>query len=462
LTTMTSSFRRKTASSPAQERHINIAPGTRVSQSNPQVLLTSTGIPSLDDILGGGLQLGTDLLLLNPDPHSSHASLVQKYCISQGLASGHHVHVFDSDPKDIVASCMWKLDADSNSNPIQTSNEDDESDMTDDKVKIAWRYESMEKFKTTVSSPSSINDDFCEAFDLSSRIPSTVIERATTSGKLSYCDISSEEHTYETIACCIKGILAKTYDQASSNTGSVVVRLILPSFAGPLWGDPSSQKIISFLLRLRSLLRSYPLACAVFSLPSHLCNSTLSDSSWMDTLGWVSDACISLDAASADPSMAVVLPSHHGLVRIISLPRVQMLVPGSDRSSTLRGISASSLSSSSGGVGENNLAFKCTRRRLVFETFHLDVEGGVGERRTTPAATASTLGHALDGHRQEPAPLINDRATASIQVQVEKNVSEAKRDVQMQLANDNAGTKPQKKARRKVGFQTDKPDIYDF
>jgi elongator complex protein 4 len=39
------------------------------------------------------------------------------------------------------------------------------------------------------------------------------------------------------------------------------------------------------------------------------------------------------------------------------------------------------VSGSSGGR-ENNIAFKCTRKRLVFEMHHLDVEGGVGERRT--------------------------------------------------------------------------------
>lgn len=110
----------------------------------------------MDDILGGGLQLGTDILLLNPDPHSSHATLVQKYCISQGLASGHHVHIFDSDAKDLVASCMWKPEAEHVSNFVTTSNEDEESVSTDDKVKIAWRYERMDKFKTTVSPASSI------------------------------------------------------------------------------------------------------------------------------------------------------------------------------------------------------------------------------------------------------------------------------------------------------------------
>jgi len=40
-----------------------------------------------------------------------------------------------------------------------------------------------------------------------------------------------------------------------------------------------------------------------------------------------------------------------------------------------------------GRSGENNLAFKCTRKRLVFETLHLDVEGGRGERQIPATAT---------------------------------------------------------------------------
>ena len=40
------------------------------------------------------------------------------------------------------------------------------------------------------------------------------------------------------------------------------------------------------------------------------------------------------------------------------------------------------------GAGENNLAFKLKRKRLVVETLHLGVEGGVGERRTEPAPSS--------------------------------------------------------------------------
>lgn len=153
------------------------------------------------------------------------------------------------------------------------------------------------------------------------------------------------------------------------------------------------------------------------------------------------------------------MPSHHGMVRILSLPRFQTLVPISDRSSSLRGISASSSSGNSGGVGENNLAFKCTKRRLVFETFHLDVEGGVGERRTTPA-TGSILDSTSTESRQDPQATQNVRATATIQVEVENNIAKALLEGPKKSSTE--ATKPLKKVRRKVGFQTDKPDIYDF
>ena len=77
----------------------------------------------------------------------------------------------------------------------------------------------------------------------------------------------------------------------------------------------------------------------------------------------------------ADPALSATFPSYHGLVTIHTLPAPHTVLPPSDKHSTLRG---------SGVSGENNIAFKCTRKRMLFETLHLDIEGGVGERRTTP------------------------------------------------------------------------------
>lgn len=96
-----------------------------------------------------------------------------------------------------------------------------------------------------------------------------------------------------------------------------------------------------------------------------------------------------ISTSRADPSLSLTFPSHHGLVHVHGLPAPLSLRSASDRSSTLRGISTVS------GGGENNLAFKCTRKRFVIETHHLDVEGGVGERRTTPMG--KTVGVGGDG-----------------------------------------------------------------
>ena len=141
-----SSFKRRN-NAPTQR----LLPGTKMSQANSSIHITSSGVLSLDDVLGGGIQLGAYLLLLNPDPHSAHTDLLQKYFISQGLASGHKVHVFDYEAKSLVETCMWMP----GESAMRTTEEDERPKDEEDKVKIAWRYENMQKFKTTVASKDS-------------------------------------------------------------------------------------------------------------------------------------------------------------------------------------------------------------------------------------------------------------------------------------------------------------------
>lgn len=167
---------------------------------------------------------------------------------------------------------------------------------------------------------------------------------------------------------------------------------------------------------------------------------------------------------TADPSLTATFPSHHGIVHIETLPVPHMLVPPSDRFSMLRGLSASS--SASGGGGENNLAFKCTRKRLIFETLHLDLEGGVSERRTTPAVTSdiiqSAVGVGSGGGKErslnegiaagEPSRL----AKVDVCLEHENNTS-----AQVTAVEGSADVKPKRK-KKSVAFQSDRPDLYDF
>jgi elongator complex protein 4 len=108
----------------------------------------------LDDVLGGGHPLTSTFLVSAPDPHSSYGDLVLKYNIAQGLVSGHDICIIGESAKELVELTMWKSSSSagsSSSDPNRAEQDDD----TDSKIKIAWRYEHMKQFKTTVSSTTS-------------------------------------------------------------------------------------------------------------------------------------------------------------------------------------------------------------------------------------------------------------------------------------------------------------------
>ncbi|KAL5495200.1 ELP4 [Sanghuangporus weigelae] len=455
---MSSSFKRKTESTPQ-----TLPNGIKQSPALSTVFLTSSGIPSLDDVLGGGIQLGTSFLVLNPDPHSAHTDLLQKYFIAQGLASNQTVHVFDADARNLAKSCMWIPGATATS---VTEDAEDGLEAKDGKVKIAWRYEHMQKFKTTVSTQGSDQEDFCRPFDLSQSIPPDTIESFLAVGLLRIEDSYLEDATdvYDRVIQRIEDIV-KSCDNSNSTTKQVT-RISIPAFTSPIWGDPNPTKVLHFLIRLRALLRSADLVCAFITASAHISSDAWAGEGWTEKLAWVSDACIGLNSFSADPATSALFPSHHGLLKIYRLPCVQTLVPASDRFSNLRGLSAPTSSISSGGIGENNLAFKCTRKRFVIETFHLDIDGGVSERRTTPAVSSiaiqegdtgkvSSCDHSHHDPGREPRVLIEREIRARIGG--ESEIPKLPEEISQIQKSD-----IKKKAKKRVGFQVDRPDIFDF
>jgi elongator complex protein 4 len=77
---------------------------------------------------------------------------VLRYFVSQGLVSGHRVCLIGGSEDELgtfVRDCMW-LPKDSQSNVNDDEEGDGDGDDELQKVKIAWRYEKMKQFKTTV------------------------------------------------------------------------------------------------------------------------------------------------------------------------------------------------------------------------------------------------------------------------------------------------------------------------
>lgn len=191
----------------------------------------------------------------------------------------------------------------------------------------------------------------------------------------------------------------------------------------------------------------------LIALTPHLSSPTYSDH-WIPKLAHLSDACVTLQGITSDPVLGPTFPAYSGLLSIHATPSPHTFLDPSRRFSQLRGLNITTHTGETGG-GENNLAFKCMRKRFVVETLHLDVEGGVGERRTTPSA--STIANisspqdnsASEAHRHlHPAPL----AKVSIEAPLEPS-----RDMPSSMASE-----PPKKAKKKVAFRAHDSDLYDF
>jgi elongator complex protein 4 len=101
------------------------------------------------------------------------------------------------------------------------------------------------------------------------------------------------------------------------------------------------------------------------------------------------------------------------------------------------------------------------RKRLIFETLHLDLEGGVGERRTTPSMNAMALeaGMRVHEHNHEhdaETPRNAVDMAAALEVAIEVGAEGNK----MQDA-PSVGVKVKRPSKR-VAFHSDRPDLYDF
>lgn len=113
------------------------APGTRPSPLDGR-LTTSTGTASLDTLLAGhaGLPLGSSVLI-EEQGTTDFAGVLLKYYAAEGLVQGHHVHV-------LGYGSNWKHELPAISTGKTSSNVSRRTDSaSEDRMKIAWRYETL-------------------------------------------------------------------------------------------------------------------------------------------------------------------------------------------------------------------------------------------------------------------------------------------------------------------------------
>lgn len=203
-----------------------------------------------------------------------------------------------------------------------------------------------------------------------------------------------------------------------------------------------------FLIGLKKLIRSKD-AAALITFPPHLSLPGVV-SGWISQIAFSSDACITLQGFSSDPSLSASFPQYSGLLTIHSTPSPTTLLPPSYRFSELRGLHTGGGTGTITSGGENNLAFKCMRRRFVIETLHLDIEGGVSERRTAPPTGLASMDATI------PSTLTtNCHSTASVEI-----VAQARSGAT--VLDEPPPPSPKKKPKKSVAFRSDRPELYDF
>ncbi|XP_070329323.1 elongator complex protein 4 isoform X2 [Odocoileus virginianus] len=315
-------------------RLVSIA-GTRPSVRNGQ-LLVSTGLPALDQLLGGGLAVGT-VLLIEEDKYNIYSPLLFKYFLAEGIVSGHALLVASAkeDPADILQKLPAPLIDDSYKKECDEDvcSHKTESDI---KMKIAWRYQLLPKMEAGPVSSSR----FGHYYDISKRIPQELIETSKWHGFFLPEKISS---TFNAEPCSLTSGYMKLlqfiqniiYEEGFDGSNPQkkqknILRIGIQNLGSPLWGDDicctensdTSHSLTKFLYILRGLLRSSLSAC-IITMPTHL----IQNKAVIARVTNLSDTVVGLESfIGSEKETNPLYKDYHGLIHIRQIPRLNNLI----------------------------------------------------------------------------------------------------------------------------------------
>ncbi|XP_075972796.1 elongator complex protein 4 [Anticarsia gemmatalis] len=324
--------------------------GTKVKNNLP---IVSSGIPSLDHVIGGGLPAGS-IFAVEEDVLANYSRILIKYFLAEGVACKHDLFVASADenPEDIVKELPL---------PTTIPQDDEVKAMAVDvnKMKIAWRYEGLTQVESSFGSSTS----FGHHFDLSKHIDTDTIK----SCNINDCKLDMDSGDskgfknglYYKLLTSIKDAVSKEEYKSSVKKNSNVLRISIQSLGSPVWmamdceqeQDGSfGQDLIKFMYCLRVILRDTN-AIAFVTIPSHL----FDDDHIMNRLLYSIDNAVRIESfAGSSRETNPVYKDYHGLFHISKLSALYSLVPFVPPSL--------------------DLAFKLKRKKFVIEKLHLPPE----------------------------------------------------------------------------------------
>ncbi|RAH68028.1 elongator complex protein 4 [Aspergillus aculeatinus CBS 121060] len=331
-------------------------PGVRPSPDDGRPT-TSTGTPSLDNILAGhgGLPIGKTLLV-EENGTTDFAGALLRYYAAEGVVQDHRVHVVGMPEQ-------WGRSLPGLIGPADAV-DDKQDKRKGERMKIAWRYERLGEFGAGIAGSRATSGDqsqptadgspdkrpaFCHAFDLTKRLTHPSITN------LNYIPLTpSNEPLFTTIHKRLDAAIA-------SSPPNTVHRIVIPSLLNPtIYPFESSQpdSVLPFLHSLRALLNTPGVrATAMITIPLSLFPRASGLVRWMEL---ISDGVIELcpfphsaDALATSGAATSHEEPPQGMLKTHRLPVLHERGGGSDQN-----------------VGQD-WAFTLSRRRFEIKPFSL-------------------------------------------------------------------------------------------
>lgn len=373
---MASDAKAKVSSGAKLKTRLPVIPGTRPSLRNSQLLI-STGIPSLDSTIGGGLPIGS-IFLIEEDKYGFYAKIVLKYFMAEGIVVSQPVLIASQDvqPSQFVSGLPAVIN--DSEERAKTTN------TVDEPMKIAWRYQNM---KIVDSTPTG-GQTFGHYFDLTKLMQKDLLEHAdikqwqineeTTLNESS----KFENAAYADLLCTIERTLrdGQYFLSEAPEQKTKILRIAIHSLGSRLWlGDTekgSNRDLLKFLYCFRALLRnSY--AVGVVTIPVNNFDNT---DCVIERIQHLSDIAVGLESfAGSAKELNPLFKDYHGLLHIKKL-------------CALNGLSH-------GITQYKDLAFKLRRKKFLIEVLHLPPEFDDTSQREQDETVTSGIGCASGSHK---------------------------------------------------------------
>lgn len=327
-------------------------PGAKPSLYNNQLLISS-GIPSLDQILGGGVAVGT-VLLVEEDTYGNYARVMLKYFCAEAVMTGHSLFLASVDTN--ADQFLNELPSPIVDDACKDETHVTETDSYSEQMKIAWRYRYLPKFQ---SNPASIK--FGHYYDLTKNMDENLVKTITLSTVGNELTVRQARNGVNNPA--YSKLLEKIQNKIDSGgfvTGATsdkrnILRIALHSIGSPLWGDNGGltstdtydPALPRFLLGLRAILRSAYATCLI-TVPTHL----FCDKVFVKKIERLCDTVVEVDSfVGSDKEKNPAFKDYHGLFHVKQLPSLNSLICTMPESL--------------------DLAFKLRRKKFTIEQLHL-------------------------------------------------------------------------------------------